>query len=244
MTPSYFVSGDHLIAEKKGKNVVCPSDESAQNSRYAHQGYVRGVQAPLNFNALAAGHRDCTRCAVMLVINGQGYDALADATFIQRFMDRTATLPINRGTPWRSVRSLASALLRRPMLWIPSVRWALSFAWKARKDLVASGGRVQKLTFVTHNFMDACQLDPERIDACAFMAITQDGPLSMCAYNARRDSYLLQPLQTSAGSWQPLRHNVTSILTQTGVSNNRPSLLINPDPACKNKKRTEVSTAN
>ncbi len=166
----------------------------------------RGVSMSLNFNALAAGHRECTRCAVLLVINGQGYDAFADTTFIQRFMGKTSTAQIDRGTPWRSARSLGAALLRQPMLWIPSVRWALAFAWKARKDLVAARGRVQKLTFVTHNFMDACQLDPERIDACAFMAITQDGPLSMCAYNARRDSYLLQPLQTSAGTWQPLRH--------------------------------------
>ncbi len=165
----------------------------------------RGVSVSLNFNALAAGHRECTRCAVMLVINGQVYDALADATFIQRYMGQTAILPINRGTPWRSIRSLGAAFLRRPKLWIPSVRWALAFVWKARNNLVTARGRVQKLTFVTHNFMDACRLDPERIDACAFMAITQDGPLSMCAYNARRDSYLLQPLQTSTGSWQPLR---------------------------------------
>ncbi len=53
--------------------------------------------------------------------------------------------------------------------------------------------------------MDACALDADRIDACVFMAITQDGPLSMCAYNAQRDAYLLRPLQTAKGMWQPLR---------------------------------------
>ena len=53
--------------------------------------------------------------------------------------------------------------------------------------------------------MDACALDAERIDACVFMAITQDGPLSMCAYNAQRDHYLLRPLRTAQGTWQPLR---------------------------------------
>ena len=53
--------------------------------------------------------------------------------------------------------------------------------------------------------MDACQLDAERVDACVFMAITQDGPLSMCAYNAQRDDYLLRPLATKQGVWQPLR---------------------------------------
>ena len=71
--------------------------------------------------------------------------------------------------------------------------------------LLKGRGRVHKLTFFSHNFMDACGLDAERIDACVFMAITQDGPLSMCAYNAQRDSYLLRPLQTTQGTWQPLR---------------------------------------
>ncbi len=74
-----------------------------------------------------------------------------------------------------------------------------------RRDWLAARGRVHKLTLFTHNFMDACALDSERIEACVFMAMTQDGPLSMCAYNAQRDAYLLKPLQTSHGVWQPLR---------------------------------------
>jgi len=44
---------------------------------------------------------------------------------------------------------------------------------------------VHKLTFFTHNFMDAQQLDAARIGACVFMAMTQHGPISMCAYNAQ-----------------------------------------------------------
>ena len=82
--------------------------------------------------------------------------------------------------------------------------WAARFAWQARAELVAARGRVHKLTLFTHNFMDACSLDRERIDACVFMAITQDGPLSMCAYNAQRGKYLLRPLKTAGGVWQPL----------------------------------------
>ena len=38
--------------------------------------------------------------------------------------------------------------------------------------------------------MDAKALDLERTHACVFMAITDNGPLSMCAYNAQRDHYL------------------------------------------------------
>ncbi|HEU5294716.1 MAG TPA: hypothetical protein VFU71_07995, partial [Burkholderiaceae bacterium] len=84
-------------------------------------------------------------------------------------------------------------------------RWLLALAWRMRGDLLAARGRVHKLTLFTHNFMDACGLDAERVRACVFMAITQDGPLSMCAFNAQRDRFLLRPLATAQGPWQPLR---------------------------------------
>ena len=173
----------------------------------------RGAGAPLAFNVLAAGHHDCNRSAVLFVVNGRTYDAFADARFIRRFMRETAALQIDRGTPWRSFRSLAAAALRRPALCLASLRWAVAFAWKARRDLLAARGRVHKLTFFTHNFMDACKLDADRIEACVFMAMTQDGPLSMCAYNAQRDDYLLKPLQTTAGTWQPLAEGHSDIRT-------------------------------
>lgn len=160
----------------------------------------------LRFNVLAAGHHECNQSAVLLVANGRAYDAFADAAFIQRFMRETAQLRIHRGTPWRALRSLVAAALARPRLSIAALRWALSLAWRMRRDLLAARGRVHKLTLFTHSFMDANALDAERVDACVFMAITQDGPLSMCAYNAQRDAYLLRPLPMADGStWQPLR---------------------------------------
>jgi hypothetical protein len=119
-------------------------------------------------------------------------------------MRETAHLRIDRGTPWKSIRSIVGAAWARPGLALAGLRWSSRLAWRMRAGLVAGRGRVHKLTLFTHNFMDACQLDAERIEACVFMAITQDGPLSMCAFNAQRDAYLLRPLQTSAGTWQPL----------------------------------------
>ena len=165
----------------------------------------QGAGAPLSFNVLAAGHQACNQNAVLLVINGRAYDAFADQAFIRRFMRETATLRINRRTPWQGLRSLAGALLRRPALVGATLAWLARFAWQARADLWAARGRVGKLTFFTHNFMDACALEADRIDACVFMAITQDGPLSMCAFNAQRDDFLLRPLALAEGPWQPLR---------------------------------------
>ena len=42
--------------------------------------------------------------------------------------------------------------------------------------------------------MDANNLDPDRINACSFMVMTPDGPMSMCAHNAKRDEFILRPI--------------------------------------------------
>jgi 7,8-dihydro-6-hydroxymethylpterin dimethyltransferase len=164
----------------------------------------QGAGTALTFNALLAGHAQCNRSAVMLVANGRAHDAFADTAFVARFMRETAGLAIERGTVLRGAVSLLRAALARPRLAAASLRWVAALGWRVRADLLAARGRAHKLTFFTHNFMDAKALDRERIDACVFMAMTQHGPISMCAYNARRDHYLLQPIATPQGVWQPL----------------------------------------
>ena len=47
--------------------------------------------------------------------------------------------------------------------------------------------------------MDKDNLDSERIDACSFMVMTKEGPVSMCKHNANRDDYILQPIQIEDG---------------------------------------------
>ena len=191
------------LQAETGRGVLGARAEPIGNDSVAAR-LQQGAGTALRFNVLAAGHHDCNRSAVLLVAGGRAYDAFAEPAFVQRFMRETAHLRIDRGTRWKSVRSLAVAAWARPALALAGLGWGLRLAWRMRAGLLAGGGRVHKLTLFTHNFMDACQLDPERIDACVFMAITQDGPLSMCAFNAQRDAYLLRPLQTSTGTWQPL----------------------------------------
>ena len=198
------------LQAETGRGVLGGRSAAITNDSIAAQ-LCAGVGAPLHFNTLLAGHHDCNRSAVLLVINGRAYDAFDDETFVRRFMRETALLQIDRGTQWRALRSLLKAAASRPALVVATLQWVLAFAWKARRDLIAARGRVHKLTLFTHNFMDACSLDRERIDACVFMAVTQHGPMSMCAYNAKRDHYLLQPLDTSKGEWQPLAQQVQPI---------------------------------
>jgi 7,8-dihydro-6-hydroxymethylpterin dimethyltransferase len=192
------------LQAETGRGVLGARLEPITNDSVA-QRLQKGADTPLKFNVLLAGHHDCNRSAVVLVANGRAHDAFEDAEFIRRFMRETAHLRIDRGTAWRAVKSLLGAAWAQPALSWGVLRYAWATAWRMKADLLAARGRVHKLTLFTHNFMDACDLEAGRIDACVFMAMTQDGPLSMCAYNAQRDNYLLKPLPTKQGLWQPLR---------------------------------------
>ena len=193
------------LQAETGRGVLGARADQISNHSVAQRLRQGSGVADLRFNVLAAGHHECNQSAVLLVAHGHAHDAFANAGFVQRFMRETAHLQIDRGTPWRALRSLLAAALARPALSLAAAGWALALAWRLRRDVLAARGRVHKLTLFTHNFMGACDLDAERVQACVFMAITQDGPLSMCAYNAQRDQYLLRPLQTTHGLWQPLR---------------------------------------
>ena len=77
-----------------------------------------------------------------------------------------------------------------------------------RREVLAGGGRVHKLSFFIHDFMNACELEKDRVDACSFMVATPEGPLSMCLHNAKRDAYLLRPIALTSGErvlfWDPV----------------------------------------
>jgi hypothetical protein len=46
--------------------------------------------------------------------------------------------------------------------------------------------------------MHADCLDPERIDNCAFMVMTPDGPMSMCLHNANRDVHITKSFKVNS----------------------------------------------
>jgi uncharacterized radical SAM superfamily Fe-S cluster-containing enzyme len=168
----------------------------------------QGIGANLNFDAASAGHSACNRFGIALVANGRAYDAMDDAEYVNAFTRHTADLAFDRTSPRRVIRAVLSRILRRPRFMMQSLRWAAHKAWLMKADLWRVHGKVNKLTFFVHNFMDAHHLEGERIDACAFMVATHDGPMSMCLHNAQRDHYVLKALpMTIAGVqkyWNPL----------------------------------------
>ena len=168
-----------------------------------------GAGAALSFDALQGGHHHCNRYAFTFVINGKMYDGLDNAELAVKMMNQTADVAFDRRDRAAGARALALALLRRPSLWWPSFTWLIRFLWRARKDLIAARGKVHKLSLFVHNFMDACQLQRDRIESCIFMTMTSDGPISMCMHNAKRDAFILQPLnfyrEGELRNWNPLK---------------------------------------
>jgi len=167
-----------------------------------------GAGTRINFRSSLAGHPQCNRYGLCLVVNGRLYDALDKPGFIARMQTATAHLVFDRTDPRRVMKEFLNWFCFHPVYWNETIQWAAKKAWQMKRDLLAVRGRVDTLSFFVHGFMDACSLERERIEACVFKTMTRDGPISMCLHNAKRDSFILQPIQmhTSAGRrfWQPL----------------------------------------
>ncbi len=197
-----------------GRGVIAGRDVAAVTQRSVCDAISQGTGVALNFDALHGGHRSCNRYAMLFTIGQHRFDALADGEFVAQVMRDTADIVIERDQGLRGAWALAKAVLSKTHLWRGFLKHTARMFWQARAEWFRGGisvPSVRKISFFTHNFMDACDLDAERIDACVFMAATVDGPMSMCAYNAERDHYLLKPIRLASGeTWQPLAVSPTA----------------------------------
>lgn len=178
---------------------------------------VEGAETPISWDTVLIGHPACHRIGITLEANGNLYDLNDDPAFFNRFLSDFQHVMLDRRDPRRAVGALLGELRRRPAWVGRALSFFLPKLWKMRRDLVASRGRVHKLSFFVQNFMDATALEPERIHACSFMVMTGNGPISMCAHNARRDEFILKPvaLATDAGPaiWNPLSGKTLPVLS-------------------------------
>jgi uncharacterized Fe-S cluster-containing radical SAM superfamily protein len=164
-----------------------------------------GAGSDVNLDTPIAGHSDCNRYAMTLVANGRVHDLYGEDEALATILQATAGIQFDRQHRGRAVMALAGRLARRPMATLRLLPWAARRLWAMRRDLLAARGRVHKLSFFIHNFMDAEHLACDRIDACVFMVATGEGPISMCLHNAKRDAFILKPVPLQAGGfWDPL----------------------------------------
>jgi 7,8-dihydro-6-hydroxymethylpterin dimethyltransferase len=191
-----------------GRGTVPGRDPVVVTQASVCQAIEQGAGIALNFDALHGGHRGCNRYAVLLSIGQHHFDALQDAPLAQRVMHETANVELARGQSLSGAWAMAKAVLRHRHLAAGVAKHAARMLWQARGQWFSQGRIVpalRKISFFTHNFMDTCNLDAERVDACVFMAATAEGPMSMCQYNAERERILLKPIVLASGeTWQPL----------------------------------------
>ncbi len=194
-----------------------------------------GANAPINFDTPIAGHAECNRYAMTLVADRRVHDLYGNSDTLTTIIETTADIQFDRRHRGRAMMALLRGLARRPGGALRLLPWALGRLWAMRWDIWAARGRVHKLSFFIHNFMDAEHLACERINACIFMVATQDGPISMCLHNAKRDSFILKPVALEGGGfWDPM----------TGLGISRPDEAAAPKltrKTARGRRRIEIN---
>lgn len=160
----------------------------------------QGAGAHLNFDAASAGHASCNGYAYGVIINGRVHDFFNEPAYVQELLHQTAHLKFERAHKRRSVQAMGKFLLSNPRQLWGFLRRTGKVAWQERAELIKARGKIGKISFFVHNFMDAKTLERQRCEACSFMVMTGDGPISMCVHNAKRDDFLLKPSTVQSGS--------------------------------------------
>lgn len=184
-----------------GGRIACISRDSVAGK------IAEGAGSPVQFVS-GIGHRACNAYAVTLVAAGRAHCITDDAALTTQVLGATAALPFDHTPIVRRVSRLLRWGLRHPDFLRCGGVWGLRKLWRMRRDLLAARGRVHRLGFFIHDFMDACHLEADRVAACAFMVATADGPVCMCLHNAHRDTFITRPFQVNAEPgerlWDPL----------------------------------------
>lgn len=166
------------------------------------------LAARLSWDFPLGGHPACNRYACVLATGTEAFDLYQDRPFMERMLEEAADVRLDRRQRLRSVATLLRFWLGRPGLWMPGLAWVIRLAWRMKRGLWRGRGRVEKISFFVHNFMDACRIERDRAEACVFMVATADGMRSMCVVNAQRDRFLLPPVSLDQGDrrvyWDPV----------------------------------------
>ncbi len=183
-----------------------------------------GIGSSLKFDAGTTGHHDCNRAAFTLVANDRAHDVMGDREYARVLLKETAHIEFDRVRIGKTALDLLIHGIRRPQFLLRSVRHFGGLAWRMKGDVLRARKRPRKLGFFIHNFMDASHLECDRVGACSFMTMTEDGPMSMCVYNAKRDQHLLRPLKVDMGGEMGWWHPLTGETRETPSAPMKPSL--------------------
>jgi tetraether lipid synthase len=175
----------------------------------------RGVNLPrLAWDTALVGHPKCNRGTMLATVGDQAIDVLTDRPLYEKFLQEFRHVPFDRRDVPATARKVITAALGQPYWLLRGGAFLAGKLWAARRSLLRRE-RIGKMTFFIHNFMDAGALDPERIRNCSFMVMTEDGPVSMCEVNSRRDDFILRklelPTHPAAPLWDPRTGRVEGV---------------------------------
>ncbi len=150
-----------------------------------------GGSVSLPWDTIRVGHPQCHHYVPTFVINGKAHGIVDDKDLFGEFLKDFGHLTHDRRQgPLNIFWSYFWKMIWKPKWFFLILKTLFKKLWALKKELIAGRGKVRKLSFFIHNFMDADNLDPERIEACSFMVLTAEGPVSMCVHNADRQKYL------------------------------------------------------
>lgn len=177
---------------------------------------AKGAGIPLNFDNLLVGNPRCSRTSICLIANGHVYDALDDRQLVGKIHAATPQIPWLRAHPLKTTAALLRWLAANPRFAGVVARWTASKLRAMKSDLIKSRGRLDVQSFLIHGFMDADDLDSERLATCAFKTMTDQGPVSMCLFNARRDVFFENYSVMSGGQTTTQRKRLYKTNTEGG----------------------------
>lgn len=162
----------------------------------------------LGWDNIRVGHPDCNSVSYVLLAKERFLDLNADPELFAAIIRETTDIRYGRVNAFATASRVVLWSLSRPAFLFLIVRRIAAFSLRHAKALWEGRREIRKLTLIVHNFMDAKELDPERIAACSFMVATDRGFVSMCAHNAARETFIRRPLAvpTEEGIrvWDPL----------------------------------------
>jgi hypothetical protein len=162
----------------------------------------------LGWDNIRVGHPDCNSVSYVLLAKDRFLDLNADPRLFAAIIRETTDFRYGRIDAFETAFRVVLWSLSRPAFLFLILRRAAAFSLRHAKALWAGRREIRKLTIIIHNFMDAKELDPERVAACSFMVATDRGFVSMCAHNAAREAFIRRPLAVATEDgpkvWDPL----------------------------------------
>lgn len=201
---SFQLQADTGRGEVRGRP-DCISLESVRNQ------ISLGAGSELPWEVILVGHPQCQSYLPALAVNGKAFGLMDDANLFAGFLREFGDVMHDRRQSASAIAwSYFKVMLRKPRWLLEMLRYALTRLWFLRHHFWAARGKARPIIFFVKNFMHADHLDQERIDACSFMVMTPDGPISMCAHNAERDEYILRPLEIETDSGKEIFYPLSS----------------------------------